>query len=84
MEKRVPGADVATPTFPALVTTKSVLVDDPITNSGPAPMPLGLSDIWPHGLVEPIANLGVAFALTRNTSLEDDPMTKYGAVPPGA
>lgn len=74
----------ATPTLPALVITKSVFVDDPTTNSGPVPMPFGLRENCPHGVVVPMAKTGLAFAVTRNTSLLDDPMTKYGAVPPGA
>ena len=42
-EKREPGVVVPTPTLPAFVITKSVLLDEPTENSGPAPTPFGLT-----------------------------------------
>src|SRR3989338_5458317 len=40
------------PTFPPLVITKSVLVEEPTANDGPV-MPLGLTERSPHGEVVP-------------------------------
>ena len=41
------------PTFPPLVTTKLVAVDEPITNAGPV-IPFGLMESLAHGVEVPI------------------------------
>ena len=46
------GVVVPIPTFPALVTTKSVFVDDPIAKAGPV-IPFGFTESCAQGVVDP-------------------------------
>ena len=45
-----------TPTFPELVTTKSVLVDEPIAKAGPE-IPFGLTESCAQGVEVPSPSL---------------------------
>ena len=48
--------EVPIPTYPPLVTMRWVVVEEPITNSGPV-TPEGLTESKPHGEVVPIPTL---------------------------
>jgi hypothetical protein len=47
------GFAVPIPTMPLLATVSIGAVDEPIANAGPE-MPLGFTESWLHGVVEPI------------------------------
>jgi len=58
--KEEEGLVVPIPTFPALVTTKSVAVEEPMAKAGPE-IPFGLRESSAHGVVVPMPRLPEEF-----------------------